>query len=79
MKKILITGGSGYLGTRLAINLKKKYKIFLGSRNNYFNRKAQDFTKCEVFPLDIKSCTFESFSRVTFLNKFGFEFLSIGF
>ena len=53
MKKILITGGSGYLGTRLAINLKKKYKIFLGSRNNYLNRKAQDFTKCEVFPLDI--------------------------
>ena len=53
MKKILITGGSGYLGTRLAINLKKKYKIFLGSRNNFLNRKAQDFTKCEVFPLDI--------------------------
>ena len=22
-------------------------------KNNYFNRKAQDFTKCEVFPLDI--------------------------
>ena len=53
MKKILITGGSGYLGIRLAINLKNKYKIYLGSRNNHLNRKAQDLTKCEIFPLDI--------------------------
>jgi len=53
MKKILITGGSGYLGTSLALNLKKKYKVYLGSRNNYLNSKVQDLTKCETFPLDI--------------------------
>ena len=36
-KKILITGGSGYLGRNLAKKLKNKYQIYLGSRNNQRN------------------------------------------
>ena len=42
-KNILITGGSGYLGVNLAINLKKKYNIFLGSRNQKRNLEANSF------------------------------------
>ena len=33
-KKILITGGSGYLGRNLAKNLKNKYLVYLGSRKS---------------------------------------------
>jgi len=37
MKKILITGGTGYLGRNLALFYRKKYKVFLGARNNKQN------------------------------------------
>jgi len=37
MKKILITGGTGYLGRNLALFYKKKYKVFIGARNNKQN------------------------------------------
>ena len=33
MKKILITGATGFLGKNLAYKLKNKYKIFICSRN----------------------------------------------
>ena len=52
-KKILITGGSGYLGRNLAKSLKNKYRIYLGSRNNLRNNLAMNETGCEVFPLDV--------------------------
>tara|TARA_B110000003_G_scaffold244456_1_gene253565 strand:+ start:783 stop:1736 length:954 start_codon:yes stop_codon:yes gene_type:complete len=54
-KKILITGGSGYLGKNLAIFLKKKYNVFLGSRNNAKNDLVRRATDCEVFPLDVSN------------------------
>lgn len=53
MKKILITGGSGYLGRCLALKLKNKYKVFLGSRNNNNNFSAEKEVKCKSVPLDI--------------------------
>ena len=52
-KKILITGGSGYLGRNLAKNLKNKYLVYLGSRNNLRNDLAKHETGCEAFPLDV--------------------------
>tara|TARA_Y100001970_G_C14218671_1_gene851220 strand:- start:1224 stop:2168 length:945 start_codon:yes stop_codon:yes gene_type:complete len=55
MKTILITGGSGFLGKRLASKLSNKYNIVLGSRNNNQNRLANLETSCEVVPLDITS------------------------
>ncbi len=53
MKKILITGGSGFLGQALALKLKNKYKVYLGSRNNINNFNASENTKCEALPMDI--------------------------
>ncbi len=55
MKTILVTGGSGYLGIHLAKKLKKKFKIFLGSRNHKQNFYAQKETNCEVVPLDVSN------------------------
>ena len=37
MYDVLITGGTGYLGRNLALFYKKKYKVFLGARNNKQN------------------------------------------
>ena len=53
METILITGGSGFLGRHLALKLKDRYKVVLGSRNNGFNQLAQVKTGCIVTPLDI--------------------------
>ena len=53
-KKLLITGGSGFLGVNLALKL-KKYEVFLGSRNNKLNHEAKAVTGCEVLPLDVSS------------------------
>ena len=52
-KKILITGGNGFLGINLAVKLKKKYKIILGSRNQKKNLEASYKTGCSSVPLDV--------------------------
>ena len=57
MKKILITGGSGFLAKNLSQFLlnKKKYKITLCSRNIENLRKASEEIKCNFYPLNINS------------------------
>ena len=55
MKKILITGGSGFLGKSLAIKLKKKYKVILAARNLDKLREATNVTGCDGIPLDISN------------------------
>ena len=52
-KKILITGGNGFLGLHLAQRLKKNFNIILGSRNNKNNFLVEKKTNCKTFPLDI--------------------------
>ena len=52
-KKILITGGNGFLGTHLALRLKNNFEITLGSRNNKNNFLVEKKTNCKTFPLDI--------------------------
>ena len=54
-KNLLITGGSGYLGINLAKKFKKKYKVFLGSRNQKRNREASILTGCKDIPLDVSN------------------------
>lgn len=54
MRKILITGGSGFLGRHLATLLENKgYSVILGSRNNDKNRIVHETFGMEVMPLDI--------------------------
>jgi UDP-N-acetylglucosamine 4,6-dehydratase len=55
MEKILITGGTGFLGKELGIKLKEKYKVFLAGRNNTQNMWAERYTGCAVLPLDVSN------------------------
>jgi UDP-N-acetylglucosamine 4,6-dehydratase len=55
MKKILITGGTGFLGKELGLQLKKKYEVFLTGRNNTQNMWAERYTGCKVMPLDVSN------------------------
>ena len=54
-KNLLITGGNGFLGINLAIQLKNKYNIFLASRNQKRNYEATQKTLCESIPLDVSN------------------------
>ena len=54
-KTVLITGGTGFLGKRLANKLKADYRVILTGRNNKHNLAAQKFTGCEVAPMDISN------------------------
>jgi UDP-N-acetylglucosamine 4,6-dehydratase/5-epimerase len=51
--KVLITGGTGFLGRRLALALKNTYDIVLTGRNNKQNFMAEKFTGCKVMPMDV--------------------------
>ena len=54
-KNLLITGGSGFLGTNLAMKLRNKYNVFLASRNQRRNYEASQKTLCESIPLDVSN------------------------
>ena len=49
-KKILITGGRGYIGSVLAVNLKKKYSIYALDKvdRNFFVKKKINYIKCNL-------------------------------
>ncbi len=52
-QKILVTGGTGFLGRRLGLALKDTHEVVLGGRNNKQNMLAQEFTDCRVLPMDV--------------------------
>jgi UDP-N-acetylglucosamine 4,6-dehydratase/5-epimerase len=52
---ILITGGTGFLGRRLGLKLKEKYRVILTGRNNKQNMAAGKFTGCETAPVDVSN------------------------
>ena len=54
-KKLLITGGSGFLGRNLALSLKEEYDVYLASRNNKQNFIASKLTNCISLPMDVSS------------------------
>lgn len=54
-KRILITGGSGFLGRNLALKLKDQYSVYIGARNNKQNFQAGKLTGCEFLPLDVSN------------------------
>lgn len=53
MSKILITGGSGFLGNELAEKLKENNDVLLGSRNNKQNFLSEKKTGCDSMPMDV--------------------------
>jgi len=54
MKKILITGGTGFLGKRLGKKFKELgYDVLLTGRNNNQNFFAEKFSGCEVCAMDV--------------------------
>ncbi len=52
---ILITGGTGFLGKRLALRLKADNRVVLAGRNNKHNLNAQQFTGCTTIPMDVSN------------------------
>lgn len=54
-KKILITGGTGFLGINLAKKFSKKFTVILSGRNNKLNYIAKNKTQCEAIPLDVSN------------------------
>ena len=54
--KILVTGGNGFLGKRLGLELRKLgHQVILASRNNKQNFLAKEFSGCNVLPMDVSS------------------------
>ncbi len=51
--RVLITGGTGFLGKRLALAMADTHQVILSGRNNKQNLVAAKFTGCEVLPLDV--------------------------
>lgn len=55
MEKILITGGTGFLGRELAVKLKNDFEVVICGRNNTQNSFAQMTTGCKAIPVDVSS------------------------
>lgn len=56
MEKILISGGTGFLGKRLGKKFKEMgYNVVLTGRNNKQNLIAAEFTGCEVLAMDVSN------------------------
>ena len=55
MKKILITGATGFLGKNVAYKLKNKYKIFICSRNLANGKNLERNLKVDFIPLNISN------------------------
>lgn len=52
-QRILITGGTGFLGRNLAQVLVAEHEVVLTGRNNKQNAFAAEATGCEVIPMDV--------------------------
>lgn len=55
MKRLLITGGSGFLGRHLGRRFKATHTVVLAGRSHDQNRAAAEFSGCETSPLDVSS------------------------
>jgi UDP-glucose 4-epimerase len=50
MQKILITGGAGYIGSVLLLNLTRRYSLYVLDKEekNYFIKKKINYIKCDI-------------------------------
>ena len=51
--RVLVTGGTGFLGKHLALAMKDGHDVVLAGRNNRQNMLAAEKTGCVVIPMDI--------------------------
>jgi UDP-N-acetylglucosamine 4,6-dehydratase len=51
--RVLITGGTGFLGRHLALAMKESHDVTLAGRNNKQNMLASERTGCPVIPMDV--------------------------
>jgi len=52
-RRILITGGSGFLGQHVALRLREDHEVVLGARNDSANAAAEQATGCPAVALDV--------------------------
>jgi len=52
-QRVLITGGTGFLGRHLALAMKDSHNVVLSGRNNKINMLAAERTGCLVIPMDV--------------------------
>lgn len=64
-KKILITGGTGFLGKNLSLFLKKYFKVFISGRNINLGRVVSGQLGIDYVPMDISNFT----SSYNVINK----------
>lgn len=66
MKRVLITGGSGFLGQNLANRLKGEYQVILSARNEKNLLQVSRILGVDFYPLDVSnlSAVNEAFSRL---------------
>jgi FlaA1/EpsC-like NDP-sugar epimerase len=53
MQTVLITGGTGFLGKRLAAALQSRYRVVLTGRNHKQLRDAEKVAGCQALPMDV--------------------------
>ena len=66
MQRVLITGGSGFLGQHLAERLSKTHEVIISSRNQKQMLSAAHHLGVQAVPLDVSSyaSTIEIFQRL---------------
>lgn len=52
-ERVLVTGGTGFLGRHLALALRDDCEVVLTGRNQRQNAEAAAFTDCHVLPMDV--------------------------
>ena len=52
-ERVLITGGTGFLGKHLALAMRDSHDVVLAARNNKQNQAAEHFTGARALPLDV--------------------------
>src|SRR3989442_1763892 len=53
--RLLVTGGTGFLGRRLGAAMRDQYDVLLAGRNNKQNLLASERTGCRVLPMDVSN------------------------
>lgn len=80
--KLLITGGTGFLGRGLAMRFSHTHDVVLCGRNNAQNEYAQRMTGCEVVPADVASIdslrdVFDRFRPTSVIHAAASKFVGI--